>query len=244
LNRNDTKTLYNSDFISKKLKNISNISKSFKTASYFSKSLSAFNVEKALITTLDIAWDKSSAYFQNITEEDVFKNDVNYFKEEIENNKTELTEIQNKIDTLIQREDPLPLLKLLLEVLNRNNSSVIKFMLISVILPFIISIAAGLVTPIIAEKLFSTPKQLIKMVKNNENIISNIDTSYCRIAARMLAVRTGKGKKFNKIGTLYLGQVVILIKRDRHWSLVKYVDPIGDVLIQGYVYNRYILRMD
>lgn len=63
------------------------------------------------------------------------------------------------------------------------------------------------------------------------------------VSVEVVSLRSSPGSKAPVVGTLRLGQAVVLLdKRDNGFSLVSWSDEDGRVLIQGWMYSRYLKR--
>jgi hypothetical protein len=68
--------------------------------------------------------------------------------------------------------------------------------------------------------------------------------SYRFVISRHLNVHSEKNCKSRTIGVLYFGQVVKLIEKGRHWSLVEWQNKDRSVLIQGWIFSRYVEKFN
>lgn len=63
------------------------------------------------------------------------------------------------------------------------------------------------------------------------------------VSVEVVSLRSSPGSKAPVIGTLRLGQAVVLLdKRDNGFSLVSWSDEEGRALVQGWMYSRYLKR--
>lgn len=62
------------------------------------------------------------------------------------------------------------------------------------------------------------------------------------VTADVLRVRSRDYQKSDLIGKLYLGDVVTIIRKKKHWTLMKWEDKENDLEIQGWVFSRYLRK--
>lgn len=64
------------------------------------------------------------------------------------------------------------------------------------------------------------------------------------VIAEKLNVRSGPGKEYDIINTLEYGNVVKVKSRIKYWTEILYKDIENDILIEGWVYTRYLEKFD
>ncbi|KPA12105.1 SH3, type 3 domain protein [Candidatus Magnetomorum sp. HK-1] len=79
----------------------------------------------------------------------------------------------------------------------------------------------------------------IKMIADQVDNISLINT-FRIVTANTLNVRKNNLNKSQKIGVLYFGDIVEVLTNKRKWSLVRYCNKESDILLQGWVFSRYL----
>ncbi|MDR7121600.1 SH3 domain-containing protein [Rheinheimera soli] len=62
------------------------------------------------------------------------------------------------------------------------------------------------------------------------------------VSADVLNVRYSSSQKSETIGYLYFGYAVIVIDRQKSWTLVEWNDPDSEVRITGWVFSRYLAK--
>jgi len=61
------------------------------------------------------------------------------------------------------------------------------------------------------------------------------------VVAQSLIVRAGPGQRTRPVGRLYLGDVVTVLKvRNRSWALVEFRHQQEEIVVQGWVFRRYL----
>ncbi|WP_319380060.1 SH3 domain-containing protein [Thiomicrorhabdus sp.] len=60
----------------------------------------------------------------------------------------------------------------------------------------------------------------------------------------VLYVRADAGKKFEVIDTLKRGKIVKLVDKQKAWSLIEYYDSSSEKMIQGWVFSRYLSKLE
>ncbi|HEV2853302.1 MAG TPA: SH3 domain-containing protein [Thermoanaerobaculia bacterium] len=84
-------------------------------------------------------------------------------------------------------------------------------------------------------------KELKREVKKVRRTVSSLPGDLRVVVASELIVRQGPGQSTPAVGRLYGADLVWLIKaRNRSWSLVEFQDEDGEVVLQGWVFSRYI----
>ncbi|MDO8768496.1 MAG: hypothetical protein Q7K57_07325 [Burkholderiaceae bacterium] len=119
-----------------------------------------------------------------------------------------------------------------------------------VLLPYLISIIANINTPMHEEWLKSvrgeSNRQATKDIKAHAAMTySPNDLRQFRfVKCSALHVRLTGSIQSPKLDQLYLGKTIRLLKRERDWSFVEYVDTDTPEPRQGWVLSRYLARFD
>lgn len=127
-------------------------------------------------------------------------------------------------------------------------SAAAQALLLHLWLPFIVSIAAAMCTPLLEDwwkNLESTDTRNAK-----KEIITRAEDAYPSetlrgfrfVKATVLHVREADSIKSNVVSELSFGKVVRVISRRGGWILVEYMDDHTDELAQGWVFGRYLSR--
>lgn len=118
------------------------------------------------------------------------------------------------------------------------------------LLPYLISIIANVNTPLHEEWWKSVRgqnnREATKEVKANAAIAySSDDLRQFRFVKRpAIFVRLTSSIQSPMLDELYLGKVVRLLKHERDWSLIEYVDTDTTELRHGWVLSRYLSKFD
>lgn len=85
-------------------------------------------------------------------------------------------------------------------------------------------------------------------VNNNFYIQENEQSDFIHnaryVIAEKLNVRNGPSKDYDIIDTLEYGNVVKVKSKVKYWTEILYKDVENDILIEGWVYNRYLEKFD
>jgi len=121
---------------------------------------------------------------------------------------------------------------------------VISKIIIIILLPIFI----GIFTTIY----FSPPVKIdyALLAKQFKNEIRQIEmdgefyNSYRFVSAKILTVRSKNWTKSRCVGKLYFGNLVRVIQKKKNWALIEYRDKEGNIIVKGWVFTRYIKRLD
>ena len=127
-----------------------------------------------------------------------------------------------------------------------GGSETLRFIILSIVLHFFLpqfnSIAANLLTPIVESYLENNGKQdrqKIKEIKTIPRLLSDVDVSNLRfITGNNVRLRATPSTKADIYDELALGQIVILLTKEKNWVEVVYEYENGDS-ITGWVSARY-----
>jgi hypothetical protein len=126
----------------------------------------------------------------------------------------------------------------------------VRAVVLYVLLPYLISIIANINTPMHEEWWKSVRgqnnREATKEVKANSAIAYSPDDlrQFRFIKRPEISVRLTRSIQSPKLDELYFGKVVRLLKRERDWSFIEYVDTDTTELRQGWVLSRYLSRFD
>ena len=117
------------------------------------------------------------------------------------------------------------------------------------VFPMIVGFLLSFVNPIadfyVKEHLAPKKKEIEKQLRNHvARSIGNTEqlNSFRFISANILNVRSRPSNKAQILGRLQFAQVVVLIKRDKDWSLVAWTDDENGLQLQGWVFSRYLQK--
>ena len=120
-----------------------------------------------------------------------------------------------------------------------------------IIIKFVVHILLVLFLNFVSGNYFSPPvhidyallsKQLKKEIK--VGIDHEFYRHYRFVSAPSLTVWSKNSTQSRYVGKLYFGYLVRVVQKKKHWSLIEYRGKEGDVIIQGWVFTRYIKRFD
>lgn len=151
-----------------------------------------------------------------------------------------------------------------IKIIQGEKSPFIKLIFIGVIVDLIVKIISkhliplliclpSIILPQVQEKIDTIvdkaatkdQKHTVRTLKKNSDSTDNelhLLKDYRYVTADLLNVREKPSKSSKKMGQLRLGQAVRLIKKTKDWTLVEYVrkDTDGEIVLQGWVFQRYI----
>ncbi len=123
----------------------------------------------------------------------------------------------------------------------------LRVILIWVVLPFIISVTAGLATPHIQEMLkteLNNKQTIVREIKKQtpQHFDMRGLSNFRFVTATVLFVRAGPAQKTKKLDELVLGQVVHILHKKKNWTFVGYTDQDTGEIHEGWVFTRYIKK--
>jgi len=139
--------------------------------------------------------------------------------------------------------------EVLLSEIKKLRDPSLKRILYDILVPIFLSIIMLFVTPHlenIQKNLFSKNKtaatkfierEIPKTLPDN-----NILYDFRFVTASILNVRSRNCQRSDLIGKLYFGSVVRIIQRNKNWTLVEWRHQDNDLLIQGWVFSRYLKK--
>ncbi len=84
----------------------------------------------------------------------------------------------------------------------------------------------------------------IKKEVNKADVNKDFYNTYRFVSSNSLNVWSKDTIKSRLIGKLYFGQLVRIVRKKRNWSLIEYKSSDGEVVIEGWVFTRYVKRFD
>ena len=134
--------------------------------------------------------------------------------------------------------------KIIEEIRGLKNSPLEKTLLIiTILIQFTFSIINPITDYYIKDFLSANKRETKKYI--NQQVHASFENkdilgAFRYVAADTLNVRLKGSKQSPSIGTLRFGDVVVLLKKGRHWSLVEWQDREGQATIRGWVFSRYL----
>ena len=123
--------------------------------------------------------------------------------------------------------------------------SIIYYFLVSMF----VSIIMVFVTPHLEnmqKRIFSKNKATVTKLIEREvpKTIPDKDSLYYLrfVTADVLHVRSRNYQRSDLIGKLYFGSVVRVIQKNKNWTLIEWKDQDNDLVIQGWVFSRYLKK--
>jgi hypothetical protein len=165
------------------------------------------------------------------------------------------TDLQEFSDLVIHNSSQIPSTSLeeslnnLVEEIRSQKDPLTQKILMWFIYPLIVAIFVSFINPVIDYHVESylnadkrtLSKQLKKSVKSSitdENILGE----FRYVSADILNVRYSASKKSESIGYLRFGYTVIVIERQKSWTLIEWNDRDTDAQVTGWVFSRYLAK--
>ncbi|MCL1164444.1 SH3 domain-containing protein [Shewanella chilikensis] len=137
----------------------------------------------------------------------------------------------------------------LVEEIRSQKDPITQKLLIWFIYPLIVAIVVSFINPVVdhhvksylnADKrvLSKQIKQSVRSSITDESILGE----FRYISADILNVRYSATQKSETIGYLRFGYAVVVIEKQRNWTLIEWNDPDSDVQITGWVFSRYLAK--
>lgn len=125
---------------------------------------------------------------------------------------------------------------------------IISYFIMLRMLEYAMGVLVNVTTPYWQEKWQGiepeTPKKKI-IATASENLIPVILVNHRFVDVKtVLYVRADAGKKFEIIDTLKRGKIVKLLSKEKAWSLIEYYDSDSEKMIQGWVFSRYLHKLE
>lgn len=121
--------------------------------------------------------------------------------------------------------------------------------LIYFVYPLIIIIIASFINPIVSHHVRSNMKldkrSLVKELKVNvnKNVYNQAILNSLRyVSADTLNVRSSASINSDSIGYLRFSSAVLILEKQKNWTLIEWNDPDADAKITGWVFTRYLKR--
>jgi hypothetical protein len=136
----------------------------------------------------------------------------------------------------------------LIQEIRALKDPVIQSVIAWLIYPLIVGLVLSVINPVtdfyIKERLSKNEKRLIvEEVSKTLNKTLNDQTclsSFRIISATSLNIRKSGSSKSDIIATLFLGDVVEIIKKEQKWFLISWRDAESETTVQGWAYSQYL----
>lgn len=172
----------------------------------------------------------------------------------LESKRLAMSELQNLSYQVIRDSSVAPSgsleesLNNLIEEIRAQKDPAIQKLLMWFIYPLIIAIIVSFLNPIVdyhvKSYLGEDKRSLSKKIESNAvaSIDSNVLSDFRYVSADVLNVRYSASTKAQTIGYLHFGYAVIVIDRQKSWTLVEWNDPDSEIRITGWVFSRYLAK--
>jgi len=137
----------------------------------------------------------------------------------------------------------------LINEIRNDNDPLTQKILICFVYPLIVIIIASFITPIVdyhvKAYIGSNKRALEKELKSTVN--SAIDDKYIvstfrYVSADTLNVRISASVKSEIIGYLHFSSTVLIIEKQKSWTLIEWNNPESEAKITGWVFSRYLAK--
>ena len=166
---------------------------------------------------------------------------------------TELQNISNEVFVnsakgLSNLED---ILNNLISEIKKQNDPLTQKVLMWFVYPLIVGLCLAFINPVVGNyvkgKITSNKREVAKelkvQAKASINDLSAL-TSLRYVSADILNVRSGPSNKSDLIGSLRFSSAVLVIKKQKSWTLIEWRDSENDVFIKGWVFSRYLSKFN
>lgn len=136
----------------------------------------------------------------------------------------------------------------LVDEIRAQKDPAIQKLLIWFIYPLVIAVIVSFLNPIvdyhIKSYLNEDKRSLSKKIelKAAASVDGSFLTDFRYVSADVLNVRYSASKKAGIVGYLYFGYAVIVIEREKSWTLIEWNDPDSEIRIKGWVFSRYLAK--
>lgn len=123
---------------------------------------------------------------------------------------------------------------------------ILTFLIYPIIIGLILSVVNPIMDYYIKKSLSAEKRETEKKIKKHvAMVVGDMGTldSYRLISSKALNIRSKASRKSAILGQIYLGHIVVLVKKDKDWSLVTWSDNDSGVMIQGWVFSRYLSKL-
>ena len=162
--------------------------------------------------------------------------------QDIVNSCIEESGILSKLSTIDQAINKL------IEITSKLSEPIIKKILIGIIIGVVLAFLNPIIGQISQDLMKVNKKAVVKEFKQKSNELKKIDyavfNKYRLVTTDCLNVREQNTIKSRVVGKLYFGQVVCIVRKNKNWTLIERYDSETDVYIKGWVFTRYISRLD
>lgn len=165
---------------------------------------------------------------------------------------TELQELSDQIihgSSLAQSTSLEESINNLVEEIRSQKDPLTQKILMWFIFPLLGLIIASFINPVVdyhvKSYLNADKRALSKQLKTNAKLSVSHESilgAYRYVSADTLNVRSSASQKSKLIGHLHFGCTVIVIERQKSWTLIEWNAPDTDAQITGWVFSRYLAK--
>jgi type II secretory pathway component PulM len=137
----------------------------------------------------------------------------------------------------------------LIEEIRSQNDPLTQKLLMWFVYPLIVAVIVSFINPVVDYHVKSyqneDKRSLSKQIESKLRASvgdSAVLKDFMYVSADILNVRDSASQKSETIGYLYFGYAVIVIDRQKSWTLVEWNDPDSEVRITGWVFSRYLAK--
>ncbi len=139
----------------------------------------------------------------------------------------------------------------LIEEIRSQKDPLTQKLLIWFVYPLIVAVIVSFINPVVNHYVESSlnedKRSLSKKIesKARESVAnSSVLKDFRYVTADTLNVRFSDTQKSETIGFLYFGYAVVIIDRQKSWTLVEWNDPDSEVRVTGWVFSRYLAKFN
>ncbi|WP_298848179.1 SH3 domain-containing protein [uncultured Salinicola sp.] len=136
----------------------------------------------------------------------------------------------------------------LVDEIRAQRDPAIQKLLMWFICPLIIAVIVSFLNPVvdcrIKSYLSEDKRSLSKKIESKAaaSVVDRFLTDFRYVSADVLNVRYSASKKAETVGYLHFGYAVIVISREKNWTLIEWSDPDSEIRINGWVFSRYLAK--
>lgn len=152
-------------------------------------------------------------------------------------------------DSSVQPSDSLEeSLNNLIDEIRAQKDPAIQKLLMWFICPLIIAVIVSFLNPVVDYhvKSYLTEDKRSLSKKIESKVAASVDdsvlTDFRYVSADVLNVRYSASRKAETVGYLHFGYAVIVVDRQKSWTLVEWSDPESEIRIRGWVFSRYLAK--
>ena len=158
-----------------------------------------------------------------------------------------LTDISDKILSEADGTNNLSL-QTFIQYFKSIEAPIIRKILFQMFLSVILAVASNVISYPLNNYIYGGGFEKRIVIKQISREIFNTSrnkeiATYRLVTADILHVRQAKKKKSSVVGYLRFGDVVKILKKGRHWSLVVLKDEENEIILQGWVFSRYLKKI-